>query len=227
MSQIILHLGCHKTGSTWLQEFFFPKIRNLWFFYKWNLNEIPEDMGELPMLISDEELSKSMPDRENHLEQIYELKKKYPGAKIILGIRRFNPWFESCYRQTIKTGRHWSKDKYFTKYGDCPTPEYYAFVCQSLWKDVFVYSFENFCRDKDKVLVEMCKFMDVEKPAYEDIKINSSIKHVTFWRVINYLMCGEWLRHKIEAPYWILTYPFRKLGLIWEESSSPQKRWNK
>jgi len=221
MSDIIIHVGIHKTGSTWLQEYFFPKIRGIRYLYKERDYDAVERLVSLPrtkVLLSDEEISRSMPVRDNKLETLIELKTRFPDAKIIIGVRQFSPWFKSTYKQLVKTGSHMSFKTYENKYGDRPVPDWYANVVKMMWKDVFVYRFDDFVNNKDHVLKDMCDFIGVPVPDYEDKRVNASVKHVLFWRVINFLMCGMWLRKYIESPYFILTYPFRKLGLIFEES---------
>lgn len=213
MSQFILHLGVHKTGSTWLQEFFFPKIKDLWFWYKPHDPLNIADMGEYPVLISDEELSRSMPTRDDatRMHMIYKLKERYPNAKIILGVRDADAWFKSTYAQEVKSGSYLSFEGYTNKYRDVAYPEYYVTMAKVLWKDVFVYEFKDFIERKDAVLSDMCRFMGVDKPEYEDKRVNTSLKHLGLWRWINILARGEWLRKKIESPYWIITYPLRHI----------------
>ena len=103
---IIFHIGIHKTGTTWLQECVFPNIEGITYKYKNGIQDCyylnPEE-GET-ILVSNEELSRSMPNRKRQLQHIIALAIQYPGAKVIIGIRDYKSWFKSCYAQLIKTG---------------------------------------------------------------------------------------------------------------------------
>jgi len=207
--ETIIHVGVHKTGTTWLQQCVFPKLKGVLYFYK---DELVDYKPYDKILMSNEEWSRSMPDRENQLYPLCELKKQYPQAKIIIGIRNENTWFKSCYSQLIRAGSYLSWEQYQQKYKDCRTPIVFYYYCKMMWKDVYVYKFEELKSNPDKIIKEMCEFIGCEVPdQIENKKVNVSIKHLKLWRAINILMRGEWLRKHIESPWWILTWLHRRL----------------
>jgi len=209
MSNIILHLGVHKTGTTWLQECVFPKLEGVYYYYK---DKIMPVLSPKAVLMSNEEWSRSLPHRDNQLYYLCELKKQYPDAKIIIGVRGFEPWFKSCYSQYIRAGGYMSYKQYYNKYKDCRDPIIFYYYCKMLWRDVYVYQFEELKLSPDTIIKEMCGFIGCEVPdQIEHKKVNVSIKHLNLWRAINILMRGEWLRKKIESPWWILTWLPRRL----------------
>ena len=220
MCEIIIHVGCHKTGSTWLQERFFSNIAGVQYLYKERDIEKMKEYAKYcsVLIISDEEISGSMPHRYGELKRLVEMKSAFPDAKIIIGTREHNSWLGSCYAQAIKSGSYMSKHAYMSKYYEARTTYWFKLACQIMWKDVFSYDFGDFIYNKQEVLSDMCSFMGVNMPEYKDERVNGSITHIVFWRIVNIIMRGEWLRTKIESPYWILTAPFRRLGLIWKES---------
>jgi len=220
MGKVIIHVGCHKTGTTWLQERFFQNIQGVQYLYKErDIEKIKEYAKHCSVLIiSDEEISGSMPHRYGELKRLVEMKSVFPDAKIIIGTREHNSWLGSCYAQAIKAGSYMSKHDYMSKYFESHTTYWFKLACHILWKDVFSYDFGDFIYKKREVLSDMCEFIGVDVPDYSDIRMNKSITHLKLWRAINIIMRGEWLKEKIESPYWILTKPFRRLGLIWKES---------
>ena len=209
MAELILHIGCHKTGSTYLQECVFPKLKNVYYYYK---DKVYPVYSPVACLMSNEEWSNSMPDRENQLYTLCKLKRVYPEAKIIIGIRQDGSWFKSCYSQMIRAGSYLSWEQYHKKYWNCRTPTIFYYYCKLMWKNVYMYRFEELKSNPDKIIKEMCDFIGCEVPdQIVQKKVNVSIKHLRFWRSINILMRGEWLRRHIESPWWILTWLPRRL----------------
>ena len=110
-NKIILHLGLHKTGTTYLQRRIFnQKNINLitnpnYAITNWHIE--PNKINILSM----EALSLSMPHSKeqkrtkcNREEILDHLKKLFPDAKIILGIRNKQSWLKSCYNEYITIG---------------------------------------------------------------------------------------------------------------------------
>lgn len=218
MSELFIHVGLHKTGSTFLQNMVFPNIRGVDYYYKPTDEQGRCDPFNVEVsgkvLVSDEELSKSMPERDhrNRLVFLNQLKKRFPDAKIILGLREYSSWLRSCYAQYIKTGGY----KIFEEYRTCfphLKPGEYEQIIKEKWEHVFVYHQEDLKKDTDEVLKEICGFIGVDVPEYSFHSVNIGLKgwRLSFFRYINILFRGEWLRRKVESPYWILTYPYRHL----------------
>ena len=213
--ETIIHVGVHKTGSTYLQECVFPKLEGVCYCYK---DKITPVINPKVVLMSNEEWSRSLPHRDNQLLTLLALKQSYPNAKIIIEIREFEPWFKSCYSQYIRAGGYMSYKQYYNKYKDCREPVMFYYYCKMMWKDVFLYHHETLKHMPSVVIQGMCDFIGCDMPDnLESKKVNVSLKHIKLWRAINILMRGQWLRKHIESPWWIATFPQRKLLLILEE----------
>lgn len=211
---LIIHIGLHKTGSSFLQHCVFPKIKGINYIYK------PENPLFVPILasrknlMSDEEISRSMPHKDNTFKIINKLHKTYPNAKIIVGIRDCRSWFKSCYAQYVKTGGSMMINEYYAAHcHSMMIPTSYALRLRAMWKNVFVYTHEDLITHPYDVVCSMCRFMGVEEPEYTVRKINVSLKgsQVETWRKINKVFHGEWLREHIESPWWIWTFAMRRL----------------
>ena len=126
----ILHIGYPKTGSTWLQKRFFPKVENIVFFrhndIPWNIispdlikDEILEikkyfQDNEKRIVLSDEGLigrNKTMEQNAGRLKEIFE------EAEIIIFFRNQIDKYASNYSQYIKAGCTCSVDDYLFPYG--------------------------------------------------------------------------------------------------------------
>jgi len=218
MSQVYIHIGIHKTGTTFLQECFFPQIKDIMYYYKThNYDRIP-DLG-LPILISDEEISRSMPHTDGGFKNLTDLKVLYPDAKVIIGVRGYKSWFKSCYAQYIKSGGYMTFKQYKYRYfKTTPSPgDIFQFVADE-WgiENVILYSQEQLLYNKDAELKFICDYMEVEMPQYETKIVNVAIKNLKFWRLVNILLRGEFLRKHIGSPWWIITFIPRQFAAIKE-----------
>ena len=208
--KLIIHIGLHKTGSSFLQHCVFPKLKGVNYIYK------PENPLFAPILasrinlMSDEEISMSMPHKQGKFKGLWELQKQYPDAKIIIGIRKHGSWFYSCYAQYIKTGGYLNQDRYYLKYPHISPEEYYLLL-KTMWKNIYIYWHEDLINNRATIVRGICEFIGVPVPEYNNRKINVSLKHVEYWRWINRIFRGEWLRKHIESPWWIWTFISRRL----------------
>lgn len=134
MTEQILHVGLHKTGSTFLQQQVFPKLRGVLYngsgywcddFAKsldrqlrfWNplyvdgdawrkeIERIQAERNAGILLLSQESLVGRLLDGyRDHEYLTAKLKVICPDAKIFLVFRRQDTWVESAYRQTLHLG---------------------------------------------------------------------------------------------------------------------------
>ena len=111
MPKIVIHVGLHKTGTSFLQAEIFPKIKNVNYIGMLRYgSKIYEDKLNI---ISDEELSVNPhlpPCHGNYFDSgqrnviAERLQSIFPNAKIILGIRNKDTWLRSVYSQYVKGG---------------------------------------------------------------------------------------------------------------------------
>lgn len=208
--RLFIHPGLHKTGTTFLQQCVFQNIEGIRYYLKSvdPLSIKPDGIT----LISDEELSRSMPHKQNRMEMMGKLHQSFPDAHIILGIREEKSWLKSCYAQYVKTGGSLRFDDYCQQYPYVP-PHEYAEIVSSMWDDVLIYDHADLKKDHRAVVQRICDFMGVPVPSYENRQVNVSLRGrwLEFYRVINKAFMGEVLRRHIESPYWILTAPMRRI----------------
>ena len=111
MANIIIHVGLHKTGTSFLQAEIFPRIKNVNYIgmLKYGTKIYDDKLN----IISDEELSVNPhlpPCHSDYFDsgQRYVIAERlhsiFPDAKIILGIRNKDSWLRSVYSQYVKGG---------------------------------------------------------------------------------------------------------------------------
>jgi hypothetical protein len=176
--QVVIHLGYHKTGTTFFQNQIFNRLTNV------NLIRTatfyaPLDDKKLN-IISDETLSGSPYVLSNALIRFDiadRLKLCYPKAKIILGIRDNDAWLKSLYSQFIRNGGIYDFKEWLDKVVDKDYLDHHIYISylHQLWRDVYVFKFEDFCQDKNKIIREMCDFIGCEIPEYHDVKYNTKL----------------------------------------------------
>jgi len=112
-SQMIFHVGLHKTATSFLQRRIYPLLEGIAY------AGYPPPDGQtlrrvaglmrpgLPMLVSDEQLS-GHPFRRSWIEEfetnVRGLAALFPDARIIVGFRHHRPWVISIYKQYLNKG---------------------------------------------------------------------------------------------------------------------------
>jgi hypothetical protein len=206
--KVVIHLGLHKTGTSFLQRKIFPKIENVVIYRPtraFEILSIRPVKGKIT-IISHETLSgkpgsivpqksysgkfelKGRPDFRYDIAD--SLKKLFPDAKIIIGTRQVEPWVKSLYKQSVLGGNplklnEW-KEKANKEYWKID--EYVTYLKKN-FKDVYEFKFEDFVKNKKDVIEEMCDFIGVDVPDYEDKIVNISLndKQIRGIRNINVL----------------------------------------
>lgn len=211
--KLIIHIGLHKTGSSFLQHCVFPKLKGVNYIYKPNHPLYVPILASRINLMSDEEISQSMPHQQNDFIMIDKLHNQYPDAKIIIGVRQPISWLKSCYAQYIKTGGILTFGDYCVKYiiNETMTPLRYYSEIHMLWKNVYMYWHEDLITNRAAIVRGICEFIGVPVPEYTNRHINVSLKNVERWRRINKVFHGEWLRKHLDSPWWIWTFISRRL----------------
>jgi len=189
LEQKIVHIGLHKTGTTFLQRQVFPYINK--------------------DIISDEALSGNPINSGNYGLEIRNIlingiKTVYgSNVKIILGVRDKDRWVHSCFNQYVKGGRggFYNFDKWFDKVFDKRLLDFDSYVSfiNNNFNNVFVYNFEDFIRDKSKVVNELLDFIDVDDNTRDLVFSNMSSKvynkrlgrfGILFFRFLNFIREG-------------------------------------
>ncbi len=108
--EVYFHVGLGKTGTTYLQYNFFPKMRDICYIQRTRYTKSHK-------IINRRKCDKYLVSREFDRQFDREVKKfaeKFPGAKPIIVLRRQDSWIASQYRRFIKNGRQYS----FTEFID-------------------------------------------------------------------------------------------------------------
>lgn len=111
---LFLHVGLHKTGTTFLQNEVFPKWRGVKYIQWANLENFLRLESDASYLFSREGLSgqnwASHQKREASLKRLAEL---FPDARILISFRKHSGYIVSSYRQFLQRGGTLDFEKYF------------------------------------------------------------------------------------------------------------------
>lgn len=225
MSRITIHIGLHKTGTTFLQKELLKNIPETsvirgWYSHRQLLN-VNEDNN---LIISDEGISGRLFHKEyltDFYSNIKKIKKIYGNPKIIFGIRNQESFIASVYKQYLQEQRYGSFDTLFSlnnkglrKHEDfllVPKIKY----LEENFSDVFIYSQESLLNRQNDFLYSLKEFLELK----QDIKIlekrfnNVGIKtelQVNTLRRLNKISCKLKQIHPILSLY---SVTFRKLKL--------------
>ena len=269
---IILHIGLHKTGTTFLQKNFLKNLNHEYIEYN-----PPEIMSLLEIIFVN---SKNIKNNMLKVKKIVELKNKnkklkriflsserisqlfctnnyeknltiikdiFPKAKIIIFLRYQPDWLLSCYKQSIHSGDCQSienflnyKNNKFKKaegiynsngflHTNIHKVDYAVLIEKYLKqygkKNVYIFFFENFKKNKKKIVSEICKILKVNNINFvNDYKINRgfsslacilSIKRYNFLKIFNlhkYLPNAKKLRDNltIQNPSYSIPWNYAK-----------------
>jgi len=191
-TNIFIHVGLHKTGTTYLQKEIFCKIKDINYLASVQLWKLHIEKDKIN-LISNELLSSDEPHfykfgATNKYEILDHLKRLFPDAKIILGRREFNRWLKSCYKQYIVCGGTLKFNDYCEKYKDnFMDMDKYEEKIRQTFKYVCVYTQEELLNERKKTVEKICSFIGVDTPEISYRKRNVSPKdlHLKARRIFN------------------------------------------
>ena len=176
-SKIILHIGMQRTGTTFFQHEVFPRLNIRYItpsFFKYGeigtLAQCYNFIVKEDTLISNENIYCDMWSQEDdRYTRLYIIKKLFPRAKIIFGVREKESLKKSWYKKSIGVGAVWSYDEFLSKINmEFFKYEEYIEGLKEMFKDVYVYKYEEFKKDPRKIIERMCEFMEVEVPEIEE-----------------------------------------------------------
>lgn len=191
---IVLHIGLHKTGTTFLQTNVFPKIEGIDAPRKIpSLINTPENKTTL---ISHEPLSGD-PFGGKWIEEfkynVKGLSKLFPKSKCIIGFRRHDRLIKSLYKQYLKEGNIGGAKHIFEigksgiiKNDDIKFKKRIKII-KKTFSEVFVYTQEWLSENLKSFLSRLCKFVEVRGISVEDIDQTRKNVGVKTRRQINIL----------------------------------------
>lgn len=175
-TEIYLHIGLHKTGTSFLQKMIFPKIKDISFYYP-KINEIKDIKPKNKTLISNESIAGQpyLLNKTNRYEMLNYIKKIFPNANIIFVKRNHKDWINSLYKQYIRSGGVYSFQRWFNSIFDLDyIYNKYENELKKKFKNVLILNYEELKEKPDLFIKKLCNFMSVDLPVYEIKNIYSS-----------------------------------------------------
>lgn len=107
--QVFFHVGLGKTGTTYLQYAFFPKLKDIYYIQRTRYQHAHEIIAntEHPRYLVSREFDQQLPD------EVAKFSRYYPDAGAIIVLRRHDSWIASQYRRFAKNGIHVDFDSFF------------------------------------------------------------------------------------------------------------------
>ena len=200
-NEVIIHVGLHKTGTSFLQKNVFENIKGIGYRYGFSLNDPPAK--EKRNIIAYEALSgrpyiPGYPDTRFIIAN--RLKRLFPKAKIIVGTRKIESWKKSLYHQYLINGGIFRYDQFIKKIANSSymDQESYINYLKDLFDDVLVYSQEQLKNNTDETVKKICDFIEIDVPNYSKRTRNVSMTNnqMKMCRMINKFMYS---RHNKKA----------------------------
>jgi len=181
---LYIHIGLHKTGTTFLQQEVFPKLKNVNYISKYNrqgsLHLITTKFSKDKInLFSEEHLTRQnyLDDGQASMSEIAKrIHKLFPEAKIILTLRNKDDWLKSLYNQYARTRGLKSFEEWYNDVFDKEDLNFEKFVklLNDLFDDVLVLEYELLKKDSDLFVKKICNFMNVDVPKFNNIFVYKS-----------------------------------------------------
>ena len=115
--EIFIHIGMHKTGTTFFQKSVFTNVKGAIYLSKPHLNRLIGLDRKSKYIISNESLSGWAwgADRKMFIKDLSMI---FPKAHILISFRRQDDWLRSVYNEYIKWGGYLEIDKFFDLHDD-------------------------------------------------------------------------------------------------------------
>lgn len=166
-----LHLGLHKTGTSWLQTELFPKLPNVTAYRRKNFLQMPLSHSAATTIFSHEGLSgsisgsKSPGSRMAKLQGTIDELAKLPDTDgIILGFREHRSWINAAYSQKAKkrpTDPHdYAKSFSLDELSWCKVLS----VVDTAGYPVFPFAYEELLSDPQTLIRDLCFFVGTSVP---------------------------------------------------------------
>lgn len=172
--KLVVHIGLHKTGTTFLQEQIFPNIESYQLIRGWNsIREMVSVYDKSKtFLISDEGLSGDFINgsyKNSYFNNISMIRELFVNPKIIVGFRRHDQFILSLYKQYLHQGGHENFENFFDLNNNClisPSEIYYTPRIEKLeeiFGEVFVYTQETLSNRQPEFIKALSEFLQIEE----------------------------------------------------------------
>jgi hypothetical protein len=182
---LCVHIGLHKTGTSFLQEQVFPHIAGLHLIRGMAplREELTRDTGGGPILISSELLSgrpwpllgsgdvqRAGRFASNFRSALRTLARLHPHARVLVGVRRHGGWLASLYRQYLHEGGELPLDRFFAVDGALLGPEDLLLqprlaLIRELFGEPFVFTQAQLRDRRDELLPALVQWLGLPPSA--------------------------------------------------------------
>jgi len=189
---LFVHIGPSKCGTSFLSEYVFSNLKG--FYHNAGGEDIFTtyiDRSKPAIIRQDLTVIAFLPGfkKENRFVIIRNLYTLFPDAKIILGLREKNSWIKSLYGQYIKNGGRLKYNEWYNNILNKDALDFDSYInyIKKHFSDVYIYHFEDIKKDINKFVKDMCDFMNVDVPPFENINPNPkwSNKQIKIARFLN------------------------------------------
>lgn len=168
---IIIHIGLHKTATTFLQKDIFPYVRGYNFIYYFDFKKSYKYSKKI--IISDETLSGTPffnKDPNVRFDIAGKLKLLFPEARILLVLREKEGWVKSLYGEYVRKGGYCSFNT-FKKNFNKGWLEYHKYIdyLKNTFNDLYVCYYEDLRFNHYKFVKNICFWIGVKPPKYKNV----------------------------------------------------------
>ncbi len=210
---MVFHVGLSKTGSSFLQNCVFPEI-DVNLIKQFKLHSSIDGKYDIT-LVSDETLSNdclwfNCAPRNVVAKRIHDL---FPRASIIIVTRDKDDFARSMWREYVEWGGDKSYQAWRNDMKQC-NPDVFSFgkyvdLLNYLFERVLVLEFSTLKDDVEYFISEICDFIGVPIPDYENRIVNKSLdkKAAKRWQRFNRFFSSHWSKGRLpmysNPLYWM------------------------
>lgn len=174
LKEIFIHIGFHKTGTTFLQQRIFPYLKNVNYLHNGGLINLVGSHKKV--LISNEALS-GIPYHRNEKSyydqfcfNITQLKSTFGNFNLILGFREPSSMVNSLYKQYLHEGGILTFEKFYGNHTESIVKEtdlyflkFYSYLLENFEKErLFCYDHKQLLHEPQIVISSLLRFLGQE-----------------------------------------------------------------
>ena len=224
MSRLYLHIGMHKTGTTFLQREVYPRWQGITYIPRDNLEVILRADPENIRLLSREGLSgqnwDSFEERDKSIRRLATL---FPDARILISFRRHASYITSSYNHYVQRGGTLAFEQFFDfdhdlgllKRDDFLYMERIRRLEQYFSSRPFVFFFEETFSSLERLLKDMQCYIGGTPPEVDTIQRRTHNPSVGYYplRLLRHLNSIAHTRFNPDGKLPLYHWRIRRLGL--------------